>query len=142
VLLRLVYLSVTNVFALLRLLPASDRDEDAEILVLRHQITILQRQLGTTRPRLSRSDRAFLAALLHRLPRDVLGQIRLLVRPEMVLRSGTGTCWRAGTRPGLVPGARDGRAPSAPSGCWCCAWPGRTLLMWSWGLCGVWRLIR
>ena len=59
-LLRLVYLSVTNVFALLRLLPVSDRDKDAEVLVLRHQITILQRQLGTTRPRLSRSDRAFL----------------------------------------------------------------------------------
>jgi hypothetical protein len=62
VLLRLVYLSVTNVFALLRLLPASDRDKDAEILALRHQITVLQRQLGTTRPRFSRSDRAFLAA--------------------------------------------------------------------------------
>jgi putative transposase len=79
VLLRLVYLSVTNVFALLRLLPTSDRDKDAEILALRHQITVLQRQLGTTRPRLSRSDRAFLAALLHRLPRDLLGRLRLLV---------------------------------------------------------------
>ena len=85
-LLRLVYLSVTNVFALLRLLPVSDRDKDVEILVLRHQITILQRQLGMTRPRLSHSDRVFLAALLHRLQRDVLGQIRLLVRPETVLR--------------------------------------------------------
>jgi hypothetical protein len=51
VLLRLVYLSVTNVFALLRLLPVSDRDKDVEILVLRHQITILRRQLGMTRPR-------------------------------------------------------------------------------------------
>jgi putative transposase len=87
VLLRLVYLSVTNVFALLRLLPVSDRDKDVEILVLRHQIMILQLQLGMTRPRLSHSDRVFLAALLHRLPRDVLGQIRLLVRPETVLRS-------------------------------------------------------
>jgi putative transposase len=86
VLLRLVYLSVMNVFALLRLLPASDRDKDAEILALRHQITVLQRQLGTTRPRFSRSDRAFLGALLHRLPRDVLGRLRLLVQPETVLR--------------------------------------------------------
>jgi hypothetical protein len=65
--LRLVYLSVTNVFALLRLLPVSDRDKDVEILTLRHQVTILQRQLGTTRPRLAPGDRAFLAALLHRL---------------------------------------------------------------------------
>jgi len=84
--LRLFYLSVTGVFGLLRLLPVSDRDKDAEILVLRHQIAVLQRQLGTTRPRFSPGDRAFLAALLHRLPRSLLGRIRLLVRPETVLR--------------------------------------------------------
>jgi transposase len=86
VLLRLIYLSVTNVFAFLRLLPVSNRDKDVEILTLRHQVTILQRQLGTTRPRLSQGDRAFLAALLHRLPRDLLGRFRLLVRPDTVLR--------------------------------------------------------
>ena len=86
-LLRLVYLSVTSVFALLRLLPVSDPDKDAEILVLRHQITVLHRQLGTTRPRLLPGDRALLAALPHRLPRGVLGRFRLLVRPETVLRS-------------------------------------------------------
>jgi len=87
VLLRLAYLSVTNAFALLRLLPASDRDKDAEILALRHQITVLQRQLGTNRPRFSPADRAFLAALLHRLPREALGRFRLLIRPDTVLRS-------------------------------------------------------
>jgi transposase InsO family protein len=86
VLLRLAYLSVTNVFALLRLLPSSDRDKDIEILALRHQIAVLERQLGKTRPRFLPSDRAFLAVLLHRLPRDVLGRFRLLVRPETVLR--------------------------------------------------------
>ena len=57
---------MTGVFGLLRLLPVSDRDKDAEILVLRHQIAVLQRQLGTTRPRFSPGDRAFLAALLDR----------------------------------------------------------------------------
>ena len=85
-LLQLAHLSVTNVFELLRLLPVSGRDKDVEILALRHQITVLERQLGMTRPRLLPSDRAFLAALLHRLPRDVLGRFRLLVRPETVLR--------------------------------------------------------
>ena len=85
-LLRLAYLGVTNVFALLRLLPVSDRDKEVEILALRHQITVLERQLGKARPRFSPADRAFLAALLHRLPRDVLGRFRLLVRPETVLR--------------------------------------------------------
>src|SRR3954454_10109882 len=35
-LLRLAYLGITNAFTLLRLLPGSDRDKDAEILALRH----------------------------------------------------------------------------------------------------------
>ncbi|WP_327313469.1 hypothetical protein [Streptomyces sp. NBC_01235] len=39
-LLRLAYLGVTNVFALLRLLPMSDHGKDAEILALRHQIGV------------------------------------------------------------------------------------------------------
>jgi transposase InsO family protein len=86
VLLRLAYVGVTNALALLRLLPMSDRDKNAEILALRHQITILERQLHGAKIRFTRVDRAFLAALLHRLPRDVLRRIRLLVRPETVLR--------------------------------------------------------
>jgi hypothetical protein len=45
VLFRLAYLGVTHTFAVLRLLPMSDRDKDAEILALRHQITVLERQL-------------------------------------------------------------------------------------------------
>jgi putative transposase len=66
VLLRLSYLALTNVFAFVRLLPTSDVDKDIEILTLRHQLAILQRQID--RPRLAPPDRAFLAALLHRLP--------------------------------------------------------------------------
>ena len=85
-LLRLAYLTVTSVFAALRLLAVSDRDKDVEILAVRHQITVLQRQLGAARPRFTAGGRAFLAALLRRLPRDVPGRIGLLVRPETVLR--------------------------------------------------------
>ncbi|WP_445519763.1 integrase core domain-containing protein [Streptomyces sp. NEAU-174] len=85
-LLRLAYLGVTNTFALLRLLPKSDRDKDAEILALRHQITVLERQLGGDRARFTPSDRAFLAALLHRMPLPALLRVRLLVRPDTVLR--------------------------------------------------------
>jgi hypothetical protein len=58
VLLQLAYLGVTNALALLRLLPTSDRDKDAEILALRHQITVLQRQLHGERVRFTRADRA------------------------------------------------------------------------------------
>jgi hypothetical protein len=86
VLLRLAYLGVTNALAMLRLLPMSDRAKDAEILALRHQIMVLQRQLHGQKVRFTPADRAFLAALLHRLPRDMLHRIRLLVRPDTVLR--------------------------------------------------------
>jgi putative transposase len=86
VLLRLAYLGMTNVFALLRLLPMSSRDKEAEILVLRHQLSVLQRQLGPDRVRFTPGDRALLAALLHRLPRDVLKRLHLVVRPDTVLR--------------------------------------------------------
>jgi hypothetical protein len=51
VLLRLAFLTVTNTFAVLRLLPMSDRDKDTEILPLRHQIAVLQRQLGNEKVR-------------------------------------------------------------------------------------------
>jgi putative transposase len=86
---RLAYLGVTNALAMLRLLPTSDRAKDAEILTLRHQITVLQRQLPGEKVRFTPADRALsalLAALLHRLPCGVLRRIRLLVRPETVLR--------------------------------------------------------
>jgi putative transposase len=79
-------LTVTNTFAVLRLLPMSDWDKDAEILALRHQITVLERQLGGARVRFTAPDRAFMAALLHRLTPEVLRRIRLLVRPDTVIR--------------------------------------------------------
>jgi putative transposase len=77
---------VTNALAMLRLLPISDHAKNAEILALRHQITVLQRQLHGEKVRFDPSDRAVLAALLHRLPRDMLRRVGLLVRPETVLR--------------------------------------------------------
>lgn len=77
---------MTIAFAMLRLLPMSDRDKEVEILALRHQIMVLERQLGGTRPRFGESDRAFLAGLLHQLPRDMLRRVRLLVRSDTVLR--------------------------------------------------------
>ncbi len=57
-LLRLAYLAVTNAFAALRLLPVGDRDKDVEILALRHQITVLERQLGADRVKFAPEDRA------------------------------------------------------------------------------------
>ncbi|MFB7223286.1 hypothetical protein [Streptomyces sp. NPDC056227] len=84
-LLRLVYIGVTNAFALLRLLSMSDRDRAVEILALRHQITVLERQLGGERVRFTPTGRAFLASLLHGVAREVRRRMRLLVRPDTVL---------------------------------------------------------
>jgi putative transposase len=84
VLLRLPYLALTSVFTFIRLLPMSDADKNVEILALRHQLAILQRQID--KPRLTPPDRAFLAALLHRLPRARLRQLHLIVSPDTVLR--------------------------------------------------------
>lgn len=58
---RFAYPAVLRVFGWLALLARSDRAKDAEILILRHQIAVLQRQVKA--PRLSWADRAVLAAL-------------------------------------------------------------------------------
>ena len=47
---------------------------------------MLQRQLGNQRIRFQSTDRALLAALLHPLPRPALQRLRLLVRPDTILR--------------------------------------------------------
>jgi hypothetical protein len=50
VLLRLSYLVLTGLVTLLRLLPMSSTDKNIEILALRHQLTVLQRDHGTLDP--------------------------------------------------------------------------------------------
>jgi putative transposase len=47
--LRLAYLAVLRVFGWLTLLARSDRAKDAEILILRHQVAVLQRQVEAPR---------------------------------------------------------------------------------------------
>jgi putative transposase len=71
-------------FGWLALLARSDRAKDAEILILRHQVAVLQRQVKT--PRLSWADRAVLAALARLLPSAQLRQLRLVISPRTLLR--------------------------------------------------------
>ncbi|WP_344897837.1 hypothetical protein, partial [Nonomuraea antimicrobica] len=75
---------MTTTFSFLGLLLRTNRDKEIEILVLRHQLMVLQRQAA--KPVFMPTDRFLLAGLLHRLPTDKLRHLVLLVRPDTILR--------------------------------------------------------
>ena len=65
---KLAYLTLCRSIQLLALLARGDTTKDLEILVLRHQLAVLRRQVA--RPKLQPADRALLAALSRVLPRS------------------------------------------------------------------------
>jgi hypothetical protein len=110
---RLVYLSVVNVFAVLRQLPGNDRDKDAEILALRHQLAVVEHQLGGQKIRFQPADRVLLAALLRHLPRPHSRDLTLLVRPNTILRRHRNLIARrhaTASHPGVADHPRPGRS--------------------------------
>ena len=102
-----VYLVVRNLFALVWLLGRRRRSKELEILVLRHELTILRRQ--GARPKLTRADRALLAALSRSLARP--SWTRFSIKPETLLRWHRQLVARRWTyshrRPGRPPLARS-----------------------------------
>ncbi|MED7827856.1 integrase [Streptomyces chiangmaiensis] len=80
-LVRMVYLFATRVFAWLVLLCRSSAAKDAEILILRHELAVLRRQVRVPRP--AWPDRALLATLARLLPRPLSGH--RIVSPRTLL---------------------------------------------------------
>src|ERR1039458_58363 len=83
--LRLVFLLITRLAAGLRLARRAETWKTAEILILRHQLAVLQRR-QPRRPSLNWADRALLAALLGLIPKARRRGLRLLVTPDTILR--------------------------------------------------------
>ena len=82
--LRFLFLLALRVPTWLRLSRRSSTWKDAEILLLRHQVALLER--NTARPKLSWADRALFAALLAVIPRARHSGLRLPVMPATILR--------------------------------------------------------
>jgi putative transposase len=104
VLVSLVYVFACRLFAFVLLLARSDRSKELELLVLRHELSIMRRQ--ARRPQLTESDRLLLAAALSRvIPRR--SWHAFFVTPETLLR------WhrRIIARRWTYPQRRPGRPP-------------------------------
>src|SRR5512132_3642764 len=83
--LRFVFLLITRVTTWLRLSRREEAWQTAEILILRHQLAVLQRR-QPRRPNLNWADRALLAPLLGVIPKARRHGLRLLVTPDTILR--------------------------------------------------------
>ena len=84
--LRLIFLIVTRAVSLLGLSRRESWQKDAEILMLRHQLAVAQRERPRPHSRLTWPDRAWLALLAGTVPAERLAAMRLIVTPGTIVR--------------------------------------------------------
>src|SRR3954462_14809544 len=112
--LRFVYLLVVGVFSWLRLAGRDAAWKDAEILLLRHQLGVLQRQQAR-KPRLTWADRALIAALAGVIPKTRRAGYDCWC-PRTRCSAGIVTCCVAGGPPSPGRAAAAGPPHGATSG--------------------------
>jgi putative transposase len=79
-------LIVTRAVSLLGLSRRESWQKDAEILMLRHQLAVAQRQRARAHARLTWPDRAWLTLLAGTVPAERLAAMRLIVTPGTIMR--------------------------------------------------------
>ncbi len=84
--LKLIFLIVTRAVSLLGLSRQEWWWKDAEILMLRHQLAVAERERPRAHSRLTWPDRAWLALLAGTVPAERLAVMRLIVTPGTILR--------------------------------------------------------
>jgi transposase len=84
--LKLIFLMVTRAVSLLGLPRREWWWKDAEILMLRHQLAVAERERPRAHSRLTWPDRAWLALLAGTVPAERLAAMRLIVTPGTILR--------------------------------------------------------
>ena len=122
--LRFVFLLITRTASWLRLSQREETWKTAEILLLRHQLAVLQRR-QPRRPDLGCADRALHATLLAVIPKVPHYGLRLLVTPDTIARWHRNIVrrrWAARS----IRGQFAGRPSAATSTPWSSGWPGRT----------------
>jgi putative transposase len=98
----LAYRLLVTVLSWLALLARSSSAKDVEILALRHEVAVLRR--SSPRPRMSRADRAILAALARIMPEGL--RAWRIVTPGTLLRWHrrlVAAKWRQPRAPGRPP---------------------------------------